>query len=297
MNDDLPSEVIGLDIGGTKTHGVRWRADEVVAEAKTGSANLQNVSVATASANLSEVFNRLGTAGVQQIIAGSGGVDTSQDAEQLDNLITPHAPRARVRIIHDTELILAAGGASRGIAVIAGTGSVAWGIDSEGRQARSGGWGHLLGDEGSGYWIGREAVRCTLRQHDNQRPLTELGKGVLAENGLQYPEELVALFHRNTERHYWADQARLVFEASASGDGSAEQIIDAACQHICTLVRDVASVLNVFSPVVIGGGMAVHQPALQQKIRDNLQDPQFDDVRFLDCDPVMGVQHLLHTPA
>lgn len=295
ITNKVGGEIIGLDIGGTKTHAVRWRGNDVVAEARVGSANLQNVSEVEAAANLNDAFSQLGTMGVGQVLAGSGGVDTGQDAERLSRMISPHVPKARIRIVHDTQLILAAGGTSRGIAVIAGTGSVAWGIDAAGRQARSGGWGHLLGDEGSAYWVGREAVRCVLRRHDLQQPLTELGRGLLAENRLQSPAELVALFHRNTERHYWAGQARLVFEASVRGDEAADVIVDTAGAHITSLVRTVASVLKGRLPVVVGGGMAMHQTALQHQIRALLFEPQFEEVRFLDRDPVFGVPHLLHS--
>ena len=67
-----------------------------------------------------------------------------------------------MRIVHDTQLILAAADVQDGIALISGTGSVAWGRTPDGRTARAGGWGYLLGDEGSGYWVGRQAVRHAL---------------------------------------------------------------------------------------------------------------------------------------
>lgn len=286
------TDVVGLDIGGTKTHGVRWSNGDVAAEAKTGSANVQNVSTDAAAGNLAELFRTLGGQ-VGKVIAGSGGVDTDDDAAQLRALIAPHAPGASVEVVHDTRLILAAGGAATGIAVIVGTGSVAWGVDEAGREARSGGWGYLLGDEGSGYWVGREAVRLTLHRFNLEQDPGILGDSVLEANGVHSPEELIALFHGETGRRYWAGQAGLVFSAAAAGDAGAASIIDTAAAHVCSLVADVAGVIGVRGPVIIGGGLAVNQPAMQGLIINGLLARDLDVVRFLAADPVMGVEYLL----
>ncbi|BBE23480.1 hypothetical protein MN0502_23630 [Arthrobacter sp. MN05-02] len=105
--------VVGLDIGGSKTHGALWRDGALVAEAKAGSANVQNVTPAEAARNLEKLFRDLAPAGdagtIGRVVAGSGGVDTAADAERLRALIAPHAPSAAVDVIHDTRLILAAG--------------------------------------------------------------------------------------------------------------------------------------------------------------------------------------------
>ena len=293
-HEDPVSDVVGLDIGGTKTHGVRWSAGEVAAEAKSGSANVQNVTPEEAARNLAELFTALGGR-IGHVVAGSGGVDTNDDAGALQRLIAQQVPNARIDVVHDTRLILAAGAASTGIAVIAGTGSVAWGLDNEGRQARSGGWGYLLGDEGSGYWVGREAVRATLHRFNRAEPLGILGEAVLQGTGVQKPEELIALFHGPSGRRYWAGQAHLVFQAADAGDDAAQKIIEDGARHLRGLITDVASVLGVHRPVIIGGGLAVHQPRLQELLSEGLAQDGFDQVRFLTADPVHGVDYLLRT--
>lgn len=286
-------DFIGLDIGGSKTQGVRWHDGKIVATAKAGSANVQNVTPETAALNLAELFGQLGAASVSRVIAGSGGVDTAEDARALAALISPHAPGATVEVVHDTRLIMAAGGASTGIAVIVGTGTAAWGTDSGGRQARSGGWGYLLGDEGSGYWVGREAVRHTLHRHDLGQEQDELGRRVVNANGVDSPAELIALFHGNTGRRYWAEQASLVFDAYAEGHKESAEILNAAAEHISVMIQDVAQVLGVRGPVIIGGGLAVNQPIMQQLISTRLENAGLQDVTFLTQDPVMGVAYLV----
>ena len=123
----LARVIIGLDIGGTKTRGVRFEDGLAVADQSAGSANVQNVTPEQAALNLADLFARIGGGPVAQVYAGAGGIDTDDDAAALAALIAPHAPEAKVTVVHDSRLLLAAGGAGTGVAVIAGTGSAAWG--------------------------------------------------------------------------------------------------------------------------------------------------------------------------
>ena len=190
-----PDVVIGLDIGGTKTRGVRFEHGEPVADESVGSSNVQNVSREEAAAHLAELFAKIGQGPVSYVYAGAGGIDTDEDAAALAALIEPHVPGARITVVHDSRLLLAAGGASSGVAVIAGTGSAAWGANGHGEEARAGGWGYLLGDEGSGYWLGREAVRHSLRRMNQGLEPDELTRALLESCGIDDPNKLIALFH------------------------------------------------------------------------------------------------------
>ena len=106
------SILIGLDIGGTTTHGLRAEDGRPVQEAVGGSANVQNVSPAQASRALAGVLGELGASAADVVVAGAGGVDTPADAEALRALIAPHTGAARIVVVHDTRLVLAAGGCS-----------------------------------------------------------------------------------------------------------------------------------------------------------------------------------------
>lgn len=301
--------VVGLDIGGSKTHGALWVDGVLVREARAGSANVQNVTPEEAAGSLRALFGELlpkgdqrnrgdqGRAGgVDVVVAGSGGVDTEHDAERLRALIAPNTPGAAIDVVHDTRLILAAGGARTGIAVIAGTGSVAWGVRDDGREARSGGWGYLLGDEGSGYWVAREAVRRALHRHDVGLQPDTLDAAVLALNSVGTVTELIGLFHSGAGRTYWAAQSRAVFDAARGGHEEAAAIIDRAAADLTQLVLDVASVIGVPGPVVLGGGLAMHQTDLQARLRARLDAAGVADVVFLTEDPVMGARFLAGGP-
>ncbi|MDK1359672.1 BadF/BadG/BcrA/BcrD ATPase family protein [Arthrobacter sp. zg-Y1219] len=285
--------IIGLDIGGTKTHGLLLRDGAPAAEATAGSANVQNVSPAQAAANLAEIFTALGAGSVDRVIAGSGGIDTDDDAAALRALIAPHAPEAVVDVIHDTRLILAAGESPAGIALIAGTGSVAWGRSRTGQEARTGGWGYLLGDEGSAYWIAREAVRHTLRCFNRGLEPDLLAESLLRACSVTEPVQLISLFHADSAgRRYWASKAGVVFEAALQGSGAGAEIVEGAARHLAGLAADTARLLGIAGPVVVGGGLGRHQPLLRDRLRQDLERAGLEDIRFLQQDPVYGARYL-----
>ncbi len=298
--------IIGLDIGGSKTHAVRAVDGIVVAEALAGSANIASVGVAEAGRQLDIVLARLGesvdrlsaqapagrSAGpVHAVCAGAAGVETASGADALRRLLAERTGCDRIRVVHDSELILAAAGVADGIAVISGTGAVAWGRAGD-RHARAGGWGYLLGDEGSGYWVAREAVRRTLSRLDAGGDVDRLGQQLAADCGLQSPEDLLDHFYAQPERRYWAGRSRVVFETAAAGDPVAAEIIDAAALALAGMAAAVADRLDVLGPVVLGGGLAANQPALQRRVRHHLAGFGLTDLRILTADPVRGAVEL-----
>jgi N-acetylglucosamine kinase-like BadF-type ATPase len=286
--------VIGLDIGGTKTRGVRFEDGAVVADESVGSSNVQNVTRAEAALHLAELFGRIGGGTVAQVYAGAGGIDTDADAEALAALIAPHVPGARITVVHDSRLLLAAGGASTGVAVIGGTGSAAWGRNGLGEEARAGGWGYLLGDEGSGYWLGREAVRHSLRRMNQGLEPDGLTTALLASCGVDDPNKLIALFHSpDTGRRYWAEKARLVVDAAAAGHTASQELVDQAGRDLAALAEQAVRQLGIDGPVILGSGLGMNVPRLQESFRSALAAAGITDVRILEQDPVFGVLQLV----
>ena len=286
--------VIGLDIGGTKTRGVRFEDGKAVADESVGSSNVQNVSREEAALNLAGLFARIGGGQVSQVYAGAGGIDTDDDAAALAALIAPHVPGARITVVHDSRLLLAAGGASTGVAVIGGTGSAAWGRNSRGEEARAGGWGYLLGDEGSGYWLGREAVRHSLRRMNQGLEPDELTTALLASCGVDDPNKLIALFlSPDTGRRYWAERARIVVDAAAAGHAPSQELVDQAGRDLAALALQTVRKLGIAGPVILGSGLGMNVPRLQESFRAALAAAGITDVRVLDQDPVFGVLQLV----
>lgn len=133
----------------------------------------------------------------------------------------------RLSVVHDSVNALAGATAGQpGIIVIAGTGSVARGINAQGEEARVGGWGHQFGDEGSAYWIGREAVRATLAEYDRMAPKTILTPVLFERLGVESPYQLTEKYYAGTlSRDHLAGLSVWVDEAARQGDRTAQQIL------------------------------------------------------------------------
>ncbi len=310
--------MVGLDIGGSKTHAVLTLGGETVAEVLAGSANPSSVGAEEAERQLAGVLTRLldGQPAPAHVCAGVAGADSERARADFARLLARHAPGAGVSVVHDSALLLAAAGLDEGIALIAGTGSVAWGrrtgVVPEGdREARIGGWGYLLGDEGSGYWVARAAVRHALERLDLGDGPDRLAQDLTADCGLQDVEDLLGHFYARPERNYWASRSRVVFELAAAGDPAANVIVAGAADALAYLVARVAGRLECGGgagagggggkagddggarlPVVLAGGMAVNQPLLQRQLRARLDGHGLTDVRVLDVDPVHGAARL-----
>lgn len=308
---DPQGTVIGLDIGGTSTAGIRAELPAgagdpaITARAEGGSANLQNVSEQTALESLREVLGRLLAPGLPagtRLVIGSGGIDTPQDAQALRDLVLRAAPELSaaetpIEIVHDTRLMLAAAGRDTGIVLIAGTGSVAWGRNDDGgqaggaREARRGGWGHLLGDEGSGWWIGREAVRRALRRDDAAEPVDALDAAVLRASGLQRRQELIADFHGDPDRTAWARLAAQVDACAQQGHGESRQLLEQAAAELLEITAQTARQLGVKGPVVVGGGLT-GSAILRAALTEGARDRGLDAPQVLEVPPVLGALHL-----
>ena len=109
------------------------------------------------------------------ICLGIAGVDRPDDARVVREIMKRIGYKAKVLVVNDALVALEAGAPDQpGVVVIAGTGSIAYGRNEQNQAARAGGWGYMLGDEGSGYWIGRAALRAVLREADRRGPATQL---------------------------------------------------------------------------------------------------------------------------
>ena len=290
-----PGRFIGVDIGGSKTSAVRGDADgRITAEAIAGSANFESVSRPQALRELDVVFAGLGDAPAAVVCVGSAGINTAQQEADLAALVEERAPGARVLVVHDTRLILATAELTSGIAVISGTGSVAWGVNADGETARAGGWGYLLGDEGSGYGIVRDAVRHVLRRSDSRQQPDTLTTALTAAVGTPDPYDLLGRFHA-TSRRELARYAGVVFDAAAAGSAAGARLVGDAGSALAAQITQVAEQLGMAGPVALGGGLVTNQPALQALVVAQLAAAGITDVRVLDREPVHGALWLART--
>ncbi len=267
--------VIGVDGGGTRARGMLARLDggEALALAQSDSTNPYSVGLAAALANLRglllDLNARAEAAGcrVAACCCGLAGLDRPEDEANFRPTVQAALPEAALALVNDTRIALFAGAPEGwGILTIAGTGSNTFGVSPQGRQARTGGWGHILGDEGSGYWIGRKAVREACRASDGRRPPTTLAAAIPRHLHLARVSDLLpwVLALQGAEKAAIAALAPVVLEQWAAGDDAAGRIVRKALGHYCDAALAVHRRLfaeeppPVECPCVLFGGLTEH---------------------------------------
>lgn len=196
------------------------------------------------------------------------GVDRPEDKIKVTGWITeilPHLSKENIHIHSDAVAALASGtsGHLYGVVVISGTGMICYGFDKKGDSKRSGGWGPLLGDEGSGFAIASDALRAVVSHSDGRGPFTSLTEKFLTHLKLTDSSQLIPWAY-NDKDHSWkriAELAPLVYEAANEGDSIALDIIDNAAQKLLITIQAVVKRLefpkldsNETYPLVFAGG-------------------------------------------
>ncbi len=268
--------VIGVDGGGTKTRAlIGDLSGRVLGRGEAGPSNVQAVGVAATYAALdAAVAAALDDASVrgapQALCLGMAGAGRAADRAVIERWAAARFPEAAVRVVHDGQLVLVAGTPEGwGVAVISGTGSLVYGSDPTGAEARAGGWGYLLGDEGSGYALGRAALRAVTRAADGRGRSTSLTDAVLAHWSLEAPEALIAhVYGGGVEREDVTALAPLVLEV-AQDDAVARAILEDAGRELALAAQAVIDRLALPAPVpcALAGGVLLHSEIVRASLK------------------------------
>lgn len=239
--------LIGIDGGGSKTVGCAASLDgAILGRVEYGPANYHTVGLAAVKAVITEIAGALSrrcalSMGELRLIGlGLAGADSLLDRRQLRQALAECLSSPFV-IYSDAQIALAAGlGKPEGIVLIAGTGSVAYGINAAGQVTRAGGWGQLASDEGSGFAIGRAALRMSIRAAEQRAPQTVLLPMILDWYGLKNWEEFIAFINnRDTGKAKIAELAKVTAEAARAGDAAAVAILRNAGTELAGLAVSV----------------------------------------------------------
>ena len=271
--------VLGIDAGGTKT--VCQLADEhgnVLSEARRGGANLQAVGELEVEKVLHDVMEEaVGDRDVRPaaICLGIAGVDRPDDASLVRAIMKRIGYKARILVVNDALVALEAGAPEQpGVVVIAGTGSIAYGRNERNQAARAGGWGYMLGDEGSGYWIGRAALRAVLREADRRGPPTQLTGLLLHYYGVGRAQDLIhQVYHGTLRPAAIAALAQCVQSAFRGGDPVAIGILRGSADQLESSALSVARRLELVGsefPFVLAGGIFRAVPWLEEELARRL---------------------------
>jgi N-acetylmuramic acid 6-phosphate etherase len=283
---EITTLLLGVDGGGTKTTAIlaEYAAGEPPRVLGRGTSGPSNPLVAGMHAAQTQIaaavtaaFQAAGrpVAPVAALGLGAAGTGREPVRRAFVEWCEQSGLAVRCCVGHDAQLILrAAVSAGPGVALVSGTGSLAYGVDAAGQSARAGGWGALLGDEGSGYAIGREALRAVARAADGRIDPTELS--ALALDYFQVADARAlsaAMADEPAWRQRVAALAELVVAAAERGDATALHIVDAAAADLAELVRAVLHPLQLSAasyPLALAGGVLRHASALRQRVLERL---------------------------
>lgn len=274
MQDAPPSRplVVGIDVGGTKTHLRASAGDAVVADHVRASSGWRPHDVPSAVRWLADLLEEALPTGVRPaaVAVGAHACETPRQCAQLraglEELLGVPA-----RVVGDAELLVPAAGFDKGVGLVAGTGSVAVGRLADGTAVQVGGWGAVLGDEGGAAGLVREAARAVWAAHDRGEAPDSLAEGLVASLGVPEVPALGAALERASDvSAEWGRHAPAVFSAAASGSPLAHAVIAEAGLALAALVARLAARGVPVDDVVVAGGTVLSQPVLYEAFNSGL---------------------------
>jgi N-acetylmuramic acid 6-phosphate etherase len=273
--------ILGVEGGGTKT---AWVLVETVTSGSDAGSEFRildqgklppsNLRLTTPE-RLREVFAELPKQ-VDRAGIFVAGCSTEEDRRSLALICRDIWPNAKIVTGSDRDSGLAAAlDHGDGIVVNAGSGSSVTGRRSD-RIERAGGWGHILGDTGGGYFLSIEALRLILREYDLHRGEMQFTAKILHALSLNNLDELVR-WAQTADKMEIAMLAPVVFEAAAGGDASVNEIVEEGARVLCEFTEAVASRLRLLAPkVALMGGLfyrdSIYTHAFRRRLKKNLPD-------------------------
>jgi len=267
-SDRVSHFVLGIDGGGTHTRAALVGLDgRVLGIGHGGPSNYDDVGIERAGQNIEQaVAAALQQANVARsdcraAFLGMAGVTSETDRAHIRKIAHTLrlAPAEQIGIDHDCRVALAGGLAGRpGIVQILGTGSSCYGRNAAGESWLAGGRGQLISDEGSGYWLGLQAMRTAVMVHDGRLPFTPLHDRVLAFLHIASVEEILHRLHVvGLLRAEIAAMAPIVIDSAREGDAAAATILEQGAAEVAACVRAVAHKLGwaqaPFEVCLVGG--------------------------------------------
>lgn len=285
---------LGIDGGGSQTSCVVGDESAVLGTGSAGGSNIVRVGEANAHDALSAAIRQACTVAgiapnqIQKTCVGVAGASRAEVRDVIHRLVSGLVS-GEFQVVGDMVTAMeAAFGDGPGVMVIAGTGSVAYGRNQEGEVLRAGGWGFAISDEGSGHWIGREAVRAAFRAADEGMS-TALMAGILKRWDMQTGEALVLKANSSAD---FAELVPTVISCADAGDTVARQVLTHAAEELAELAKIVMRRLarpGAPLPVAMAGGVFRHSALVRQVFYNGLRS-EFPDasVNATVIEPVRG---------
>jgi len=276
--------ILGFDCGATKSEcAVADISGKILLREKGGPANFLVIGVEKASANIISLIKKcrvkLNCSEFEMIVIGAAGAGRKEDAEKLRKTLTIKLKTKKIvvnslEVIGDHEIALkAAFPKSGGCILIAGTGSIIYSKDSKGEIYRAGGFGRIIGDEGSGYSIGRKGIQVTSKYLDGRGKKTIIADLLLNQFKIDSPDKLITKIYK--ENLDIAVISKIVLQAAVRKDKIALKILDEESGELLKHIKAVKKKMKTdkFKISLTGSLLAnrnVYSNLLRKKIKSSL---------------------------
>jgi N-acetylglucosamine kinase-like BadF-type ATPase len=298
-----PSVVVGIDGGGTHSFGVAVaREGHVLASAQAGSLNFFGSGLAEARRHLQQLLQSLQQAlppetEFASIVIGCAALFEDATAEEQASLCQGITPLERTRVVSDaTTAYHGATLGQPGVLIISGTGSFVLGRSETGRWAQVGGWGHILGDEGSAYWIAREAVRAAIAATEGRGPATSLVHWVGGWFQVKTLNKIIPILHNPAfTKERLASLTHFLAQQREPADEVFHQICCRAGRELAaqalTVIERIETKLRPV-PVYLVGGVVENGARVRQSLLAALNEAIPVTARPAQLSPVLGAAAL-----
>jgi len=251
----MAEAVLGIDGGATRTRAVLiTESGHLLGYGQSGPTNYDTVGIKNTTQHLTDAINQTlhqansPTLDIKSVFLGMAGVVSQSDRNVILEIASgiPIIKDADLQVDHDLRIALPGGliGAP-GDVLIVGTGSSCYGENRQGQKLRVGGWGHLLDDGGSSYYLGLQALISIIRAADGRIPPTLLSKKVMQNLEITDVENIMwRVYHRSLQPIEIAALAPLVIDAAEMGDTTSLKIINNGVHELALLVLTAASRLG-----------------------------------------------------
>jgi N-acetylglucosamine kinase-like BadF-type ATPase len=275
--------VLGIDGGGTHTVALLAEGNTVLGRGESGPSNMHAVGMTRACQSLEEAIQAaFAAAGVEpgtvrSACLGLAGADRPEEKELLTQWAERIRLAERVELTSDGSLLLAAGTPEGwGLALVSGTGSIVVGRGPDGQMSRSGGWGYLLGDEGSGYELVVSALKAILRERDGRGQPTALTGRLLEAMGLRSAQEMIpAVYSGGWDRPKLSALSPVVIAVADEGDVEAGKILETSADEIARAAEATVRSLQLTGkviPVAMAGGVFLGAASYRQRVVRRMEE-------------------------
>ena len=276
---------LGVDGGGTKTAAaVSDEKGNIVGFAYGKTINYYSNPYETARSNFRELIDRIGIHDFASVCIGMSALSERADEGTALKFTDGILNTEKIIMTSDVEIALDSAVCTSARAVlICGTGSMAAAVDSFGNQYHCGGWGYLLGDEGSGYSVALNAIKQVLRNFDRKDDV--LYEKFRKHFGVETEDDVLEKFYNPPiQRDELASFCRCVFESLRGGSETARAVIEKEAEEAAWLCRKILSYLPENSPLYLYGGLFENSKEYVNMVNAKLEKK----AELLTCPPVIG---------